>query len=224
MPTITIDQPERRTNYNDLSVLYEKRPELWHGLRVLMNRAGLNGHTLLRHDKGRYPINQEVAFDENGRRLTIYENMALRGLSTQPVKSAQTRRTRRRIDMRAVLAAVLLLAAAPAFAQPPIVNATQSFAWNYPDTSVASGSVVRFELQIDGSGWADVEMVLDPNRAESYMTPIPALTSGPHTYEIRACNTVLCGGPSVPPFDFVFGAVPDAVDGTTLRIIPTPGG
>lgn len=123
------------------------------------------------------------------------------------------------------LALVALLAGfmpAGAAAQPPVAVAGQSFAWDYLDADVASGAVVRFEIRIDQDDATLTDAGMSRiGTAESYSTPIPALTSGDHTWDVRACSAVLCSDPT-PPFAFAFAAVVAAVDASSMRIIATP--
>ena len=121
-----------------------------------------------------------------------------------------------------LLFAALLAVAAPVLGQPPpTAREGQAFQWDYPDAFVVAGDVSRFEQQLDAGVWTDVFMMVG-DAAETFSTPIPALTPGLHTQLVRACNTALCGGASSPlDFEFVADPIPDPVPGSS-RIVDTP--
>lgn len=97
---------------------------------------------------------------------------------------------------------------------------TQSLAWDYLDADVEAFSVSRFETAYDGGAYVDVGLVAFA--PDAYTTPFPALITGLHTVVVRACNTSGCGPDSAPfAFEMRVG-IPPTVDGTTIRIVPTP--
>lgn len=96
----------------------------------------------------------------------------------------------------------LLLWASAASAQ---VRVGDSFKWDQPTGEVAS--IARFELSIDGSTFNDVGKVeandggTQANHT-SYRATVPALTSGSHTFTVRACPATGACGPAAPVFSF----------------------
>ena len=91
-----------------------------------------------------------------------------------------------------VLIGVLSLATV-ARAQSPQATSDSLLAWDYPDQWVAEFSVMRFELQIDGFFQLSARMSALPEVPETYATAVPALPTGQHVVEVRACNISGCG-------------------------------
>ena len=116
----------------------------------------------------------------------------------------------------------LALYAVPAFAQPPIAAATQSFAFDYKTTDLTASAVVRFELQVDGGAWVNVNIPATSDDAQtpvgshSYAVPIPALVTGNHTVSFRACNVQLCSDP-MTPFAFTLAVKPPTPAGLRIK-------
>lgn len=104
---------------------------------------------------------------------------------------------------------------------PPVAQAGQSFAWDYADADLSAGAVTRFEIQIDGGSFTSVQMAQaftdaqTPSGAKSYKVAIPALTTGSHTFAVRACNDQLCGDPT-PAFGFVLAVKPATASGVRI--------
>lgn len=98
---------------------------------------------------------------------------------------------------------------------PPVATALQSFGFDYKDADLSAGGVVRFEQQIDSGAFASIAIPPKANDAQTqpgnstYKTPVPALTTGPHTVSWRACNATMCGDPLV--FAFVLAIKPATV-------------
>ena len=116
--------------------------------------------------------------------------------------------------------ALFLFIGAPAVAQP-VATSDQSIAWTYTDAQIAAGQVNRFEASFDGAAFVDVGFVPRPGIPEEYFTPIPSAPTGVHTVIVLACNADFCGDPSTE-FAYRLGAVPSQIDGSTIKIIPTP--
>lgn len=121
----------------------------------------------------------------------------------------------------AVTHAAPLKPAAPAIVAqdpqtPPVATQGQSFAWDYTDAQIAAAAVDRFEVAIDGGIFASIGMATKIDGQEAYKWPIPPLTTGPHTFLVRACNTSLCGDASAP-LSFVLAVKPSPVP--SVRII-----
>lgn len=92
---------------------------------------------------------------------------------------------------------VLAMFAAPLYGQA-IATSGQGFAWDYSDAAIAAG-VVRFELQLDGGTWTSVGLatVVETRATDkTYRVAMPALTPGPHTAAVRACNVDVCSEPT----------------------------
>lgn len=100
--------------------------------------------------------------------------------------------------------------------QPPVATSTASIGWDYSDADVASGGVIRFELQVDGGTWTDVGMHRIAADATTYSTPVPALQPGQHSVSVRACNTSLCGD-ATAPLAFVLAVKPATA--SNVRVI-----
>jgi len=89
-------------------------------------------------------------------------------------------------------AVALLLSAMPAAAQQAIPG--QSFGFDYLTADFTQYSVTRFEMQVDGGAWTDIqvpEIADDANTlpaAHTYKVAIPPLATGAHTVSFRACN------------------------------------
>ena len=88
------------------------------------------------------------------------------------------------------------------------------FAWDYETAAITQQGIDRFEMQIDGGTWVNVG--LNPSTADAttlpgyttFRTPIPALTLGPHTVALRACNPQECSNPTTD-LPFTFSIRPD---------------
>lgn len=116
-----------------------------------------------------------------------------------------------------VLALTLLLAAV---AWSQVATPSQSLGWSHP--SATADAVTHFEANWDNTGYVNVGKNGHPTIVDVFYTPLPALITGSHTVVVRACNIVGCSPDSTPyTFDMVAGE-PQAVDGTTIVIIPTP--
>lgn len=107
-----------------------------------------------------------------------------------------------------VLALALTLGLPAAAAAQTVVTGTQKFAFDYKIADVTTYGVVRFEINLDNSGvWTSVGMAAVSDDAQTtalshtYVVPIPALVTGPHSVTFRACNANICGDPmAVVPF------------------------
>jgi hypothetical protein len=123
--------------------------------------------------------------------------------------------------LTALISVLFLLTVGLAAQAPPVATATQAFGFNYADADLATFSVVRFELQIDGGAWTSVAIpakandALTPAGASTYRVPIPALTTGSHTVSFRACNAQLCSDPSAP-FSFILAVKPATPTGARI--------
>jgi hypothetical protein len=105
-----------------------------------------------------------------------------------------------------------------------LVQAPQRlFIWEYSNADLAGAEVNRFELKIDDGAWTDVGRrgATDQTGVAAgsviYSAPVPALTLGLHTAQLRACNVSECGDalsmaftisikPAVPAFFRIGGA------------------
>lgn len=79
----------------------------------------------------------------------------------------------------------------------------RAFAWSYPDQLVWEFDVVRFEIRIDEGSPFPAGMSAVTGEAGSYSTSLPAMPTGRHELQVRACNSTTCGGWS-EPLHFVF--------------------
>jgi hypothetical protein len=95
-----------------------------------------------------------------------------------------------------MLSAILALALLSA-PQPP----QRTFLWEYSTADLASAEVNRFELKVDDGAWTDVGRSASGDQSEAkpgsviYAAPVPALTLGVHTAQLRACNPTECSEP-----------------------------
>lgn len=113
-----------------------------------------------------------------------------------------------------------LLGASVAQAQfPEAPGRPPAFAWDYPDQWVAEFSVSRFEIRIDAWPPARVGVSSRSIQPDSYVTPIPAMPTGQHLVEVRACSPATCGAWSTPLL-FVF--VPVYCRGAAAFRLATP--
>lgn len=85
----------------------------------------------------------------------------------------------------------LLFAVAPAAAQTPVTTANQ-YAVDQSDYA----NVTRFEIRVDTGAWVDVGKPAATGAANTVTVPLPAMTVGPHTITIRACNAAGCSAAS----------------------------
>ena len=105
-----------------------------------------------------------------------------------------------------LIGVVLFAAVAPA--QSPYATSYDSFAWDYPDRWIADFNVVRFEIRIDGWAPSGAGMLALSRVPESYFAPLPALPTGQHLVEVRACNVGVCGAWSSPLLFYFMGVFP----------------
>jgi len=113
----------------------------------------------------------------------------------------------------------------------PIATSDQSLAWDYSDQIINSFNVVGFDVMYD-EDTNNPQNIIDAGRKrlgslESYFDPFPALNTGTHVANVRACNM----DSSTPParqcgvwsigFNFRMGVF-DAP--SNVRIVDTPGG
>ncbi len=98
--------------------------------------------------------------------------------------------------------------AAVAQAQSPYATSYNSFAWDYPDQWIADFDVVRFEIRIDGWAPSDAGISSFSGVPETYVASVPALPTGQHVIEVRACNVSRCGAWSSPLLFYFMGLFP----------------
>ena len=105
---------------------------------------------------------------------------------------------------KALILLTLLLLARPVLAQTPIVPAPATFvAWDYTDTDLAAGAVVRFELAIDGTGASVTPAASKITEAMSYKYALPPMNPGDHVITVRACSADVCGEKATYSFRLV---------------------
>jgi hypothetical protein len=108
-------------------------------------------------------------------------------------------------------------------AQNPILTPTDALAFDYPDADFTASQVTRFEAQWDGGAWGALPMTTfrdasTPAGFSSYKV-IPPFSNGTHAVSYRACNSVGCGGGSVPfGFAFAVAETPKAVPGNVRKV------
>lgn len=108
--------------------------------------------------------------------------------------------------MRLILIALFPLLALPASAQVTALPG-QLFRWDQPTAEVAT--VDRFEIKIDSGAYVNAGKT-PANNAQtasgmsSFSFVIPALSTGPHTFTVRACPA---SGACVESAPFAFGIV-----------------
>lgn len=98
-------------------------------------------------------------------------------------------RGRRTIGLTLLLA--LLALASPAAAQTPVTTANH-IAFDQSDYA----NVTRFEVRVDTGAWVDIGKPAATGTANTVTTPLPAMTVGPHTLTVRACNAAGCSAAS----------------------------
>ena len=97
---------------------------------------------------------------------------------------------------------LLVLTPAPARAQEDAMPG-QSFGFDYNQETLELFNVDRFQRNVDDTGWVDIGIPPIANDAQTlpgadtYATPIPALTAELHDVLFRACNGTVCGDSSV---------------------------
>jgi hypothetical protein len=117
----------------------------------------------------------------------------------------------RRLMMVAV--ALLIAGTAAAQTQAPSPPGNTRLAWDHDGLNVTS-----WELVIDGGAPAVVQATPFPNGSNSWSTPFPALTPGPHTLIMRACNIGGCAASD--PFAVNVVVVPNPFPaGGNVRIV-----
>jgi hypothetical protein len=107
---------------------------------------------------------------------------------------------------------------------PPIVGPNDAIGFDYFDTEMTAAEVTMFQVQYDGGVWINlgippgVVLATTLPGAKTYKANSP-FTSGTHSVVFRACNTVGCGGGSVP-FAFAHGAstAPGAAPGNVRKV------
>lgn len=92
--------------------------------------------------------------------------------------------------MKRILIAILILCGAVGVSAQAPVTKNNTFVFDYSDAEIASGGVIRFEMQIDNTPWATADLL--SKVAGVYKVAIPALTVGQHFVAFRACNVDLC--------------------------------
>lgn len=112
----------------------------------------------------------------------------------------------------------------------PTLSPGQVFAFDYFKDDIATWAITRYERRMDGAGsWVVIPVtggvenppVGNPPRIPiTYMSPPPALTSGGHTVEFRACNASACSAAGTMAFNAMLEPVPVF----NIRIIPKPPG
>ena len=97
----------------------------------------------------------------------------------------------------------------------------QSLAWSFPTASAEL--VTRFEVNYDNTGYVSAGFTAHPTTANQFYATIPALTTGQHSVQIRACNAAGCGPDMTTPFTFsMVAGVPTVVQSGSVLIIQTP--
>jgi hypothetical protein len=95
-----------------------------------------------------------------------------------------------------MLSAILVIALLSTQSAPQ-----RMFLWEYSTADLTSAEVNRFELKIDNGVWNDVGRSGAADQSEAkpgsviYEAPVPALTLGLHTAQLRACNATECSDP-----------------------------
>lgn len=89
----------------------------------------------------------------------------------------------------------------------------RALAWDYVNAALLSAAVNRFEVRYDAGQWTTVGIPTDrtptpDGLSTTYQTAVPALTLGPHTVALRACNVDLCGD-ATPELAFTVTIKPD---------------
>jgi hypothetical protein len=105
--------------------------------------------------------------------------------------------------------ALLVLAPLTAQAQPAVVPGTTLLLFDHDGLRVD-----KWERQIDAEAWAAVSPVKGAQVGTTtpavfvWSIPFPAVTPGPHTITLRACNAAGCA--ASPAFAFTVIAMPSA--------------
>ena len=97
------------------------------------------------------------------------------------------------------------------------VQQPSAFEFDYLDADLTTGSVTRFEMQIDDGAWGSIGIPTDTapiSGGRTYRVPVPALVPGDHTVRIRACNVDVCSTAAVLTFRLIVMPVAP----TNLRI------
>jgi hypothetical protein len=105
----------------------------------------------------------------------------------------------------ALLACLSVLGLVPVQAQTPVATGLDSVAWDYPDSSLTAGAVVRFDVCLDATPCVSrtVAEAKHPTLGASvYFWKLPAMLPGNHTVAIKACNADLCSPPLELSFRF----------------------
>jgi hypothetical protein len=108
---------------------------------------------------------------------------------------------------------------APLLQQPPIVTPADRLAWDYTDEMMANAAIQRFEVQYDNGPFTSVGIPTETQAVtggKTYKVAFPTLPPGPHTANVRACNTEVCGQ-ALGPLGFALAQIP--VPPTNLRVI-----
>lgn len=126
-----------------------------------------------------------------------------------------------------ILAAVLVLVSAPAFAQ--VTKPGDKFGWEIPTTPLATAQAYSWDLDIDGvitritpASVTCVATAIDLGVSPTCETPIPAITPTQHTARLRAVDTTISTTPALSdwsaPFTFTMRALPATP--LNIRIVP----
>jgi hypothetical protein len=115
-------------------------------------------------------------------------------------------------------------------AQQPVLSPGQIFAFDYYKDDLTTWAITRFERRMDGAGsWTIINLSTGvenpptgtpPRITITYMNPPPALTTGAHTVEFRACNASACSANGIMAFNALLEPVPVF----NIRIVPKPPG
>jgi len=117
--------------------------------------------------------------------------------------------------MESIFLALTILAVT----QPPgpTLNPGQVFAFDYLKDDLAKWSITRFERRIDNVKWETVPLSAGTEQPPSGEPPVilvtytsvpPALTTGTHTLDVRACNASSCSQPLTLGFNAQLEPIP----------------
>lgn len=109
--------------------------------------------------------------------------------------------------MRLVIAVLAVVLSAPVFAQTPVTGA-ERLAWEHDGVNVE-----RFEASVDDGAYATV---VTTQNGQTYAAPLPAMTPGLHTINVRACNLAGCSAPLSVQVRVV--VIPAPI--SNLRVVP----